>query len=538
MDSIRLQRLRCLSDTGEIKIKPITVLVGENSSGKSTFLRFFPLLKQSVESRTIGPVLWNGRLVDFGNYEDARQKNSEEDICLEFKFEIIPSLDRRFVERERVLLTEKPLYIAIKLHLEEDKKQLITKTHKLCVTFADSNIYIEIDKNDQVSNFKVNSLDILKIFGDNYVVSQLGQKAILPQIREIINNQADEPILMAKMSFYMISRRRFAFQRLFNKLFEKTKKKAHHSTSDETILKMITSFRLGYSERMLEEIKNNNVTKSWKKKVDSWTLDSKEFIEFRDLIIANSVPWLLEQCDELLGHFSTKISYMGPVRATAERYYRTQDLAVDEVDYQGVNLPMVLRNLTKPEQQRFGKWTLNNFGFETLIKPSRGLISLEIRSSKNSQESFNVADTGFGFSQILPIITQLWFLSEFTKVSSRISPRRLLCDSPIVFAIEQPELHLHPRLQGVLTEVFVKSIQSAKERGIDLRLVIETHSEVLINKLGYLVAEKRISSEDINIVLFDKLDHSKEIKVRTSQFDSEGYLSEDWPLGFFDMDLL
>ena len=77
MDSIRLQRLRCLSDTGEIKIKPITILVGENSSGKSTFLRFFPLLKQSVESRTIGPVLWNGRLVDFGNYKDAHQKHSE-----------------------------------------------------------------------------------------------------------------------------------------------------------------------------------------------------------------------------------------------------------------------------------------------------------------------------------------------------------------------------------------------------------------------------------------------------------------------------
>jgi predicted ATPase len=46
MDSIRIQNLRCLSDTGFIQIKPITVLLGQNSSGKSTFLRVLPLLKQ------------------------------------------------------------------------------------------------------------------------------------------------------------------------------------------------------------------------------------------------------------------------------------------------------------------------------------------------------------------------------------------------------------------------------------------------------------------------------------------------------------
>ena len=67
MDSIRVERLRCLAYTGDIKIKPLTILLGQNSSGKSSFLRVFPLLKQSIESRTSGPILWSGRLVDFGN---------------------------------------------------------------------------------------------------------------------------------------------------------------------------------------------------------------------------------------------------------------------------------------------------------------------------------------------------------------------------------------------------------------------------------------------------------------------------------------
>ncbi|MEC4869038.1 MAG: AAA family ATPase, partial [Jaaginema sp. PMC 1078.18] len=80
MEEIRIEHLRCLSDTGDISIKPITILLGQNSSGKSTFLRVFPLLKQSVESRTTGPILWNGRLVDFGNYEDAHEIGSNESI--------------------------------------------------------------------------------------------------------------------------------------------------------------------------------------------------------------------------------------------------------------------------------------------------------------------------------------------------------------------------------------------------------------------------------------------------------------------------
>ena len=50
MQSVGIKNLRILEDTGFIDIKPITLLLGANSSGKSTFLRFFPLIKQSVEN--------------------------------------------------------------------------------------------------------------------------------------------------------------------------------------------------------------------------------------------------------------------------------------------------------------------------------------------------------------------------------------------------------------------------------------------------------------------------------------------------------
>jgi predicted ATPase len=287
---------------------------------------------------------------------------------------------------------------------------------------------------------------------------------------------------------------------------------------------------------MLKDIQENNFAgKYWKDKTNSWTVETKDFKELRDLIIANAIPFILEKCDDTLANFSKNISYIGPVRATAERYYRTQDLAVDEVDYQGNNLAMFLRNLTDSEMKNFSTWTLNNFGFKPSLKSSLGHISVKIRP-KNSDKDLNVADTGFGFSQILPVITQLWLLSSLPKGNLQSTSRRVNRET-ITYAIEQPELHLHPRLQGTLTDALVNAIKAAKDKNIDLRLMIETHSEVLVNRLGQLVAEGKISPNEINIVLFEPSDKLGEVTIKNAQFNSDGYLL-NWPLGFFEMELI
>lgn len=74
MKSIRLVNIRSLVDSHDVRIAPITVLVGQNSSGKSTFARFFPLLRQSSEVLAREPLLWFGRFVDFGSAEEATSR--------------------------------------------------------------------------------------------------------------------------------------------------------------------------------------------------------------------------------------------------------------------------------------------------------------------------------------------------------------------------------------------------------------------------------------------------------------------------------
>ena len=87
---IRLRNFRSLRDTGDIELRPIVLLTGANSSGKSSFLRFFPLVRQTVEKPSNSPLLWYRRdgYVDFGDFTSTLSRGSAEDtieVCATFE---------------------------------------------------------------------------------------------------------------------------------------------------------------------------------------------------------------------------------------------------------------------------------------------------------------------------------------------------------------------------------------------------------------------------------------------------------------------
>ena len=89
LSSIGVQRLRTLHDLStRIKLTPITVLIGRNSAGKSTFARLLPLLRQSAEQKKRGPILWFDNLVDFCTFTQAVTRG-EKDLEISFELESI-----------------------------------------------------------------------------------------------------------------------------------------------------------------------------------------------------------------------------------------------------------------------------------------------------------------------------------------------------------------------------------------------------------------------------------------------------------------
>ena len=101
--SVRLKNFRAFKDSGCVPIAPLTVLVGRNSSGKSSLLSMFLLLQQSLERRLgrhqVPPLALRGDLCDLGTFEDVVfGHNPNNKISFEFQIPsaYLQSESRRF----------------------------------------------------------------------------------------------------------------------------------------------------------------------------------------------------------------------------------------------------------------------------------------------------------------------------------------------------------------------------------------------------------------------------------------------------------
>lgn len=532
MKSIRICNLRSLEDTGSIDLRPFTLLIGENSSGKSTFLRTFPLLRQSSEMRITGPILWYGQYVDFGSFQDAlRRATVDKKISFSFTMTIdkkvltspYPGVTgyRRYLGLSRYgdqdndkLKLFSPFEITSLIEIAYDQKSEGAYTKKYVIKVFDYTIEVGFTSDEKVENLVVNDRDLTYLSNNIMMVHRSG---IFPYIYRQISASEASSVIGAEVELFE------------DELIKKVRGLVDKRTQNETIRKLIRTWIFGDSIKFLRQIQTNAQSlESWKNVVDTWTIENEDYKEVRDLWLALTFRSLSNLLEEYTRQFVATCKYIAPVRARAERYYRIQNLAVDEPDFQGVNLPMFLRNLTEIERRNFSDWTNNLFGFSILTKSNFGHTSLFLKDSSSGEE-YNLADTGFGYSQILPILVQLWTLLDSKK------NRLIRYVVPRLIAIEQPELHLHPRIQAQLIDAFVKVINEARENGIDIRIVIETHSQTMVNRLGHLIIKGEIEPEEINTLIFEKENDNSPTKIKVGTFDKNGGLT-NWPYGFFEPD--
>ena len=258
------------------------------------------------------------------------------------------------------------------------------------------------------------------------------------------------------------------------------------------------------------------------------TVQSESFLKIKNMVIASGLNQILETIDQELAGFLRGIRYVEPLRATAQRYYRKQELAVDELDSKGTNVAMYVDSLSQADKDKLNRWLKHYFSVEILAKSEGGHIALSLKN-EDSERSTNLADLGVGFSQIIPIILQLWQAASPNTKKNRSS--KYLKHSCVI--IEQPELHLHPAYQATIADVMVAALDNVKSVNRELSIIAETHSPHLINRLGELVSEGKLSPNDVDVIMFEDGSEAEESMVSVSRFDSQGVLT-NWPYGFFE----
>lgn len=119
------------------------------------------------------------------------------------------------------------------------------------------------------------------------------------------------------------------------------------------------------------------------------------------------------------------------------------------------------------------------------------------------------SDVGVGISQVLPIVV------------GAVAP------GGSVLAIEQPELHIHPAMQVALGDLFIDG--ATKRR---MSFLIETHSEHLILRLMRRIREGSISPTQIGVVFVEPVQGGR--RFVELGIDEEGDFIDEWPGGFFE----
>ena len=103
LKEIRIKNFKSLKDSGTLEIKPITLLVGLNSSGKSSLIQFLLLLKQTIESRDIrNPLIFNGICIQLESYQNIIFMNDLSlNLEFEFSFDMVKGLGIPRVDRSK-----------------------------------------------------------------------------------------------------------------------------------------------------------------------------------------------------------------------------------------------------------------------------------------------------------------------------------------------------------------------------------------------------------------------------------------------------
>lgn len=126
-------------------------------------------------------------------------------------------------------------------------------------------------------------------------------------------------------------------------------------------------------------------------------------------------------------------------------------------------------------------------------------------------------DVGIGVSQLMPVVIGA------------------LAREATILAVEQPELHIHPRLQIALGDLFVHAAEQGKN------LLLETHSEHLMLRLLRRIREANegdepsafpLSAQDLQVLYVECVDG--ETRITPLRVSDSGRFVDRWPHGFFD----
>lgn len=480
LENITLENFKGFKKLDSLKIKPITILCGANSCGKTSILQSILLLKQTLESKNPNQtLLLNGRFVKLGYFKDLiHKKKSSEKITFDLCFTITPDIYKRTKRKGLPLGFIMSELIGSSFSEQGDSEYLIDYQISLKTTATDNASHPEhlqplrvvdvcikiIEKKNDVTE-TLSDLTLTNKENDTYVIEWMNIKnrfaRSLKQERKV---NSDSGKIEAKIKF----------ANLFPSLIKIDEEKEADISHVRFFISMLNDFfqEIFQSHTYLGPLRGE---------------PEREYI-YRDEILE-------------IGNKGENAAYL---------YLSEKDVKIEDHFFYNKKKDSFEAKTTTTIKDAVNQWfdLMNIKNFEATI--SNKIIYLNMVASSYDDTEVGIADVGFGISQIFPIILE-----------------GLRMDKGNTLLLEQPEIHLHPNLQMQLSDYFVSLALSGKS------VIVETHSDHIINRLvRRIVEDEKFDLKDKIGIYFIKSTENGSIYEEINIDDTKGITN--WPVDFFD----
>ena len=406
---ISIKNFKTISELNGFDFNSINIISGVNSSGKTSFIQFLLMIKQTLEMKSANSALiFDGSWVKLGDFEDLVYKkdiNNSIGFELQFGKEYIKDKFPVIYGIETVMIKVDYLLNGVETYLSNIKITYKTSQRQHFVNFTYNN-------------------DSYKIHSDSAL--------LVNEFNELINAEG----------------------------------------SINTISFFPTMF---FTE-----------------------MDNPKYPEYdKNPTTTTAIEVKAKEVQSIVNNFFSNISYIGPLREEPQDLYNSNgknkyigskgeyaaQFFEEEANNTVVFYDIQNRELKEMSLSNAVKyWICDVFNLAKDIRTEKHKDSYVVKIVNHYDVESTIRQVGFGISQVLPIIVE----------GLRINQNGILI-------LEQPEIHLHPKLQSILFD-FIYSLSLTGKK-----FIIETHSDHFITRMRRRIAESDNNlAENINLVFVEQ----------------------------------
>ena len=486
LKSWSIENFKPIVNSGELKLAPVTVLAGRNSSGKSSLLQSILMIAQTLSNQLPERALLpNGPLVQLGTFEDILSTLSGS-RKLTIQFEISNEGEHTGQSITNIYsLSDYKVAVTFGSDNTDSSSSSAIDASKVVVESTTLQYHIEYTDNS-----------LIDCRDGNFVARRVPEE----ELKHLLEDVTPEKHTLLQLFFFNMNKHLY--------LGEYAYSETPGRSISETLLVGLSHFLPDGLMQISKE-----------------ATDTAEIVGYPD----PEPPSLINMASQITRFFSSQIRYLGPLRAdpgtTQRTFAPTSEL--DDVGFKGEYAAVVYHNNIGAQIFWYNPQTTQiEFGtLQTALDSwTRYLgVAYQVRTEtagpggiawkvviKQGLKSRPLTEVGGGLNHVLPIL-----------VMGLLAPENTL------LIIEEPEVTLHPGVQARLGDFFVGMSRCKKQ------FLIETHSENLVSQLRYYIVQSGGMEKSDCMIYFVDQDEKGAAKFEQVEISPNGNIL-NWPDGFFD----